>query len=146
MSAEPILLVDDDPAIREFVALVLEDEGYTVVGAPNGLDALRRIEHQAPALILLDMHMPLMNGWDFAEAYRTGPPPHAPIIVMTAGHSAHDAAADIQASGVLPKPFDIDELIALVQRLYSGENAWGPGGGGEAPAEPPDPRPPTPDD
>lgn len=119
MATEPILLVDDDPAIREFVSLVLEDEGYTVVSAPNGLDALRHIQQQAPALILLDMHMPLMNGWDFAEAYYTTNPPHAPIIVMTAGHSAHDAAAEIQANGVLPKPFDIDELLALVQHWSS---------------------------
>ena len=119
MSIALILVVDDDPTIREFVSLVLQDEGYLVDSAPNGIDALRRIEQQPPALILLDMHMPLMDGWDFADAYHSLSPPHAPIIVMTAGHSPQEAGTDIRASAVLPKPFDIEDLIALVQHWSS---------------------------
>lgn len=113
--AEPILLVDDDPTIREFISIVLEDEGYAVVTATNGASALERIEEYTPSLILLDMNMPLMNGWDFAEAYSQRQGNHAPIIVMTAAQSAHIAAAEINANGVLAKPFDINDLIALVK-------------------------------
>lgn len=114
-SSKPILLVDDDPTIREFVSLVLEDEGYVVMAAPNGVDGLRRVQDQTPSVIILDMHMPIMDGWEFASAYRATQPPHAPIIVMTAAPSAREAAAEVNANGVLPKPFDIDELIALVR-------------------------------
>jgi len=114
--AKPILLVDDDPTIREFISIVLEDEGYSVVTATNGASALKRIEEYTPSLILLDMNMPLMNGWDFAEAYNQRQGDHAPIIVMTAAQSADTVAAEISASGVLSKPFDIDDLIVLVKK------------------------------
>lgn len=115
-----ILLVDDDTTIREFVSLVLQDEGFSVLTAAHGQEALRLVGKHEPALILLDMHMPLMDGWEFAQAYRQTSPPHAAIVVMTAAHAAHEAAADIQASDVLPKPFDIDDLIALAHRWTVG--------------------------
>ncbi|KAB8142665.1 response regulator [Chloroflexia bacterium SDU3-3] len=115
MHTEPILVVDDDPTIREVVTVVLQEEGFHVIAAHNGIEALKVVERLQPGLVLLDMNMPLMNGWEFAEAYRRTSRVVAPIIVMTAGHSAVAAAADIDANGVLAKPFALDELIALAR-------------------------------
>jgi CheY-like chemotaxis protein len=61
------------------------------------------------------MRMPIMNGWEFADAYRQLPPPHAPIVVVTAGRAAAAKAADIQADDFLGKPFELDDLVAKVE-------------------------------
>jgi two-component system OmpR family response regulator len=111
----PILVVDDDPAIREFVQLVLEDAGYEVMAATDGVEALAAVRKRQPGLILLDMRMPRMNGWEFADAYLRERSPHAPILIMTAGRDA--TASDIGAAGWLGKPFDLDQLIASVRQL-----------------------------
>jgi CheY-like chemotaxis protein len=69
-----------------------------------------------PAVILLDMKMPVMDGWAFASAYRQQSGPHAPIIVMTAAHDSRQRASEIAADGFIPKPFDLDDLLALIRR------------------------------
>ena len=109
-----ILVVDDDAEIRGFLELVLEAEGYAVLVAPNGARALEVADQHPPDLILLDMRMPVMDGWAFTKAYRMQPPPHAPIVVMTAAPDAGQRAAEVQADGFVGKPFDLAELLALV--------------------------------
>src|SRR5947208_1289034 len=111
-----ILVVDDDDSIRSFVELALGSEGYGVVTAPNGARALVLATERHPDLILLDMRMPVMDGWAFARAYRGQDGPHAPIVVITAATDAGGRAAEIDADGFLGKPFDLDELLALVAR------------------------------
>jgi two-component system, chemotaxis family, chemotaxis protein CheY len=111
-----VLVVDDDPDIGEFVSLALSDEGYEVVTAPHGRAALTRVEERPPDLIVLDMRMPVMDGWEFARAYRERPGPHAPIIVFTAARDAAERAAAIEANGYLAKPFSLDELLDAVAR------------------------------
>ena len=69
-----------------------------------------------PDIILLDMHMPVMNGWEFAECYSRCEGPHAKIIVVTAGHNAAGAAKEIAAEGYLPKPFNLDQLLDVVSK------------------------------
>ncbi|MBX6343276.1 MAG: response regulator [Thermomicrobiaceae bacterium] len=113
--AGPVLLVDDDQSIRELVDLALTDEGFRVVTAPHGAAALEILRSCAPAVILLDMRMPIMDGWQFARAYRELPGPHAPIVVVTAAREAAERAAQIEADGVLAKPFGLDELVEVVQ-------------------------------
>ena len=113
-SAVRVLVVDDDDSIREFVGLALSEEGYEVLSAPHGAAALDMIGELQPDLILLDMRTPIMDGWQFSRAYRQMPGPHAPIIVFTATRDAADSAAQISADGYLAKPFDLDDLIALV--------------------------------
>jgi two-component system chemotaxis response regulator CheY len=121
MSAtRPILVVDDDPGIREFVDLALSDEGYQVVTATDGAAALEVLAQHFPAIILLDMRMPIMDGWEFARMYRERPGPHAPIVVVTAAREATDRAAQIAADGVLPKPFRLAELLEVVE-TYAGQ-------------------------
>jgi two-component system, chemotaxis family, chemotaxis protein CheY len=90
-----------------------------VLEAPDGAAALPRAQEATPGLILLDMRMPVLDGWEFARRYRAGPGPHAPIVCVTAAADAAAAAArgtQIGAVASLSKPFDLDELLALVRR------------------------------
>ena len=116
-SGRRVLVVDDDENIRDFVVLALTEEGYEVVTAPDGRVALDLAAAQPPALILLDMRMPVMDGWAFALAYRALPPPHAPIAVLTAARDAAKYAAEISADAHLAKPFGLAELSRLVARF-----------------------------
>ena len=115
-----ILVVDDDPAIREFVAHFLMDEGYRVETAANGARALAAIERSLPTLVLLDMRMPIMDGWTFARRLRERGI-EIPIVVMTAayGSDAQDWAAEIAAADCIAKPFDLTDLIEVVERIAS---------------------------
>lgn len=114
-----VLVVDDDDQIRQMTSCVLELDGYEVVTAANGLAALGRLQRRPPSVILLDMMMPVMDGWRFSEAYRALPGPHAPIVVLTAAPDPAACAAEIGAAGYLAKPFEVDELLASVDRLVS---------------------------
>ena len=115
MPTTSILVVEDDQEIRDFLALVLEGEGYAVRTAPNGAVALELIDEQTPELILLDMRMPVMDGWAFVPAYRGQPGPHAPIVVLTAARDAAQTASEVQADAHLGKPFNLDDLLAVVR-------------------------------
>jgi CheY-like chemotaxis protein len=112
----PILVVDDDPAILDAVREILDLEGYPVVTAANGAEALRRVEETRPALMLLDMRMPVLNGWEVARALRERDLA-LPILVMTAARDAREWAEQIGAAGYLAKPFDLDDLLDAVERL-----------------------------
>ena len=112
-----VLVVEDEPAIRALLRDVLEDAGYAVREAADGEAALRAARAARPALVLLDLHLPRTGGWTFAAAYRREPGPRAPIVVLTADADAEAQAAALGAAGHLPKPFDLDELLALVGRL-----------------------------
>ncbi len=103
-SSATVLVVDDDPSVREFVAAALEREGYAVLIAADGAAALEMVGHR-PCAVLLDMRMPGLDGWGFAEAYREHPGAQAPIMVMTAAKNAADWAEEIGAADVLTKPF-----------------------------------------
>ncbi len=116
MAQARILVVDDDTSIRSFVEMALDGEGYAVSTANNGAQALAVTGQVQPDLILLDMRMPIMDGWTFARRYRDQAGPHAPIVVITAATDAGERAAEIQADGYLGKPFDLDELLGLVSR------------------------------
>lgn len=113
--SDHVLVVDDDPNITAAVRDGLEFEGYRVTTAVNGMEALREVRDDPPSLILLDMRMPVMNGWEFAAAYRTGDH-RAPVIVMTAAANAKTWAEEIEADAVLPKPFNLDDLMQAVSR------------------------------
>jgi two-component system chemotaxis response regulator CheY len=66
-------------------------------------------------VIVLDMRMPVLDGWGFAREYRATPGPHAPILVITAAHDSLDRLVEVRAEGVLPKPFDLEQLVRAVQ-------------------------------
>ena len=113
-----VLVVDDEPDIRATVSAMLEIEGYDVVEAANGADALHVLEDGTPDVILLDMRMPVLDGWGFAaELRRRG---HGiPIVVMTAARDAAHWAAEIAAEGYVSKPFGFDDLITAVEEVAS---------------------------
>lgn len=113
----PVLVVDDDPYIREVVAELLDEEGYSVATADDGAEALRFVAAMPPSVILLDMDMPVVDGPEFAARYREMPGPHAPIVVITAAYDARVAAERIGAQAHLAKPFHVDALCRLVARL-----------------------------
>jgi two-component system chemotaxis response regulator CheY len=114
--ARPILVVDDDPTIRTLVVEALSDDGYAVVEASDGAEGLQLCSSADPCLILLDMRMPVMDGWAFARAYREQFAVRVPIVVMTAARDARTWADQIGADDVLPKPFDLTELSAAIGR------------------------------
>ena len=129
MTDAPILVVDDDPGILITVAELLDMEGYPVATATNGKEALGLIEQTEPALVLLDMRMPVLDGWGFAEVLRTQGR-RLPILVMTAAQDARTWAKEIDAAGYVAKPFDLSDLLAAVERLLKGE---GPEPGARSP-------------
>jgi DNA-binding response OmpR family regulator len=113
--------VEDDPALRELVVCILTAEGYRAHGAPDGAAALALLARpDAPPVgaVLLDLRLPDMDGPAFAAAYRRLPGTPAPLLVFTAAPPAEAAAAAarVGAAGVVPKPFDLDELLAAVGR------------------------------
>ena len=114
---KPILVVDDDEAIQAFVSLSLANEGFSVRLASDGMQALKLVAEDSPALILLDMRMPNMNGREFINAYHQTNGPHAPIVVMTAGRSKDSSTDALNIQGILAKPFDLDDLLKLVENI-----------------------------
>jgi len=116
MQDEPILVVDDDPSIRQTVSDLLDLEGYRVITAANGVEALALLDRTAARLVLLDMRMPIMDGWGFAHAVAERGI-KVPILVMTAADNARAWAEEINADGYVAKPFNLNELVAAVQHL-----------------------------
>jgi two-component system chemotaxis response regulator CheY len=90
------------------------------VTAEHGKAALEAIHEAPPDLVLLDMRMPMMDGWSFAAAYRQLPGPRAPVIVLTAARDAAEYASQIQADAFLAKPFTLSDLFQLV-KTFAGE-------------------------
>lgn len=112
----PVWIVEDDIDIREVLMTFLTDAGYEVAAFANGRLALDRLASERPALILLDKLMPEMGGSDFAAAVRALPPPHPMLLGMCAARDAQEWSSSIGAVGVIAKPFDLDEVLAEVER------------------------------
>jgi CheY-like chemotaxis protein len=109
-----VLVVDDDPSIMSTVTDILEFEGYRVERAANGAEGLAILERTQPALILLDMRMPVLNGWEFARILKEQGI-NVPVVVMTAARDARRWAQEIGAQGYLEKPFQFDDLVSTVK-------------------------------
>ena len=115
---DTVLVVDDDTSILDTVSAILSGEGYDVVSAATGQEALDAIARKQPVVILLDMRMPIMDGWAVAHALHDMGIA-IPIVVMTAAESAKRWADEVGAEGYLAKPFGLDELLAAVERFRS---------------------------
>ena len=114
-----VLVVEDDSSLRDLLRAALSDEGYDVLLASDGaaaLDLLRRGTPHTPGVILTDTIMPRMGGWDFVRAYRRLPPPHAPIISIGGSGPPPPGEVPPAVDAVLPKPFDLDQLLLLIAR------------------------------
>jgi CheY-like chemotaxis protein len=115
-----VLVVDDDDVIRQLITVNLELEGFDVVTAVDGQDALDKVKGAQPSVITLDVMMPRLDGWEAAARLRSDPETaHIKVILL----SARAQEADLQrgerigVDAYLTKPFDPDELIDLVRRL-----------------------------
>ena len=115
-----VLVVDDDPDILEALSEILEAEGFEIRRARNGKEALERLEPEPPQLILLDLMMPVMDGWEFAQRMRQKPnAAKIPLIVLSADRNVGSKATDIGAVGHLAKPFELNDLLDMVRRSLS---------------------------
>ena len=112
-----VLVVEDDPDIREVLIQILLDAGYEVTGTANGSEALQSLRDSPKfGLIILDLMMPVMNGWQFVDAYRQEAGDRVPIVAITAAGpgAIRSARALGRIASVLPKPIDLDELRMVV--------------------------------
>jgi CheY-like chemotaxis protein len=112
-----VLVVDDDPQLRELLQDVLADEGYVVQSANHGAAALDVLGTWHPDVILLDLMMPVMDGMSFrAEQRRRELALEVPIVVLSAAREARLTAMALGATATLAKPFDLAELLDTVER------------------------------
>jgi CheY-like chemotaxis protein len=117
LKSKTIFVIEDDPGISFVLSELLESEGFKVQVAENGVVALELLQkHGVPSLILLDMIMPKMNGWEFAKEFTEKYDHLCPIIAMTAAADAQQRAKDINAVDLIEKPFDFDKLLATIKK------------------------------
>jgi two-component system, chemotaxis family, chemotaxis protein CheY len=115
-----VLVVEDEAYLCDLVADVLEAEGHTARTASNGMEALERVMERKPQLILLDLMMPVMDGWEFIRALRTNRDwANIPIVVVTAVYDIKRTQQETGAVAVVTKPFDIDQIAEVVNRFSS---------------------------
>ena len=106
-----VLVVEDEPAIRGLVSLLLEGEGFVVDGAPDGQEALAKLAEQPPDALVVDLDLPLLNGCDLVRACRADAGlRHLPIIAIS-GMIGGQAVRDLDVQAFLPKPFSLDTLL-----------------------------------
>jgi CheY-like chemotaxis protein len=113
-SAKPVILVvDDDTKCREALSELLAREGYEVACAENGHDALDYLSRSLPSLIILDLMMPVLSGWEFRKQQLSDPRLNSlPLVITTASALAHE----IDADAVVPKPIDFAVLMTAVRK------------------------------
>ena len=114
-----ILIIEDEKDILFTLQAFLESEGYEIQTAENGREALRILQSQGiPNLILLDMKMPVMSGWEFAREFLNIYDHMTPILVMTAAADASQRAQEIHATSWVGKPFELEDLLTKI-KLYA---------------------------
>ena len=117
MSAKPkVLIVDDEPDVLLTLRMILEAEGFDPALAADGETALRRIDDESPDLVVLDIMMPVLDGW-FVLAELGGRPTRPSVVVCSAksGDSDRSRARDLGADAYVTKPFEPDHLVAVIR-------------------------------
>jgi CheY-like chemotaxis protein len=113
-----VMVVDDDRDIREIVADVLGDAGYSVITAINGADAIELLAKVTPSLILLDLNMPVMDGFEFRRAQRGNPAlAKIPTVIMSAVHRMKEKVEELAVDDTLEKPVVLKDLLGVVARF-----------------------------
>lgn len=116
----PVLVVDDDHNLRKTIQWMLEEEGFLVHTAADGQEAVEQAMTQQPALIVLDMGLPLLDGGEVAKQIRARYGTAVPIVLITADGRAEEKSRRVGAASFLRKPFDMDDLIHTVQQALKG--------------------------
>ena len=112
-----LLLVDDDAVMRQMTETLLTAHGYDVIAAVHGRDGIERLREQCPHLIVLDLDMPVMDGYQFRREQRylaDKTRAAVPVLLMTGENDAPSHADALQATGLIAKPFDPDDLLDAV--------------------------------
>jgi two-component system chemotaxis response regulator CheY len=125
-----LLLVDDDEDLRISLAEALEEAGYAVIQAGNGEQALGLLERELPDLVLLDLLMPVLNGWQFCQSKNENPATAPiPVIAMSAAVSKDPKSPYyIDVDDFIAKPVELDELLAKIASCLAGAGLDGPNG------------------
>ena len=121
MMKRKILIVEDDPSIRNSLREILEGQGYEMDVAKNGLEAFRVLTEKGfvPDLMILDLMMPEMNGFEFRELQMEDPRfSHIPVILLTANNRFQEYKEPLKAFEFLNKPLEVDDLIFVVQSCF----------------------------
>jgi DNA-binding response OmpR family regulator len=119
-TATRVLVVDDEPQVVWMLRFSLEAEGYQTYSARDGRAALEEIREHRPSVVLLDIMMPVMDGWSVLEELRLLPEAERPrVVVVSARASLRDRAkaTELGADAFIPKPFNVDDLLAVVDGL-----------------------------
>ncbi len=111
-----ILLVDDDPGVRYMLDRLLTDENYQVIPVANGVEALRANASSSPDLVLLDLNLPVKNGWDTFEQLTTHDP-LLPVIIITARPNQIFPALASGVGALMEKPLDLPKLLRTIRHL-----------------------------
>lgn len=120
MAAARVLVVDDEPTLRSVVAQYLQLEGYETVEAADGAEALERLRHERPDLIVLDLMMPRVDGRAFLERLRQLEElSHTPVLVVTAGGSPHSVSGFPNVRALVQKPFDFARLVWHAEQILA---------------------------
>lgn len=117
LARRTVLVVDDDKDIRETLQELIEDEGYEVATARNGLEALERIRQRRPGLVILDLFMPGMDGAEFRRRQLADPVlAGVPVVVISAAAGLEERVAAMRPTAHMEKPIRLDELLRLIAR------------------------------
>ncbi len=114
-----VLIIDDDANVRELVHLALGSDGYRVIEAPNGAAALELLAAESPSLILLDLVMPVMDGWQFLERYRRSSLHQVPVVAVTAALPNARQGPALPVDGILAKPFELRDLFRTAEQYLA---------------------------
>jgi CheY-like chemotaxis protein len=113
-----ILIVDDDPSFRELYRMALRLEGFKVMTASNGVEALRVLEQETPSVVVLDINMPCLDGWSVLRELRAHPATRATPVIIVTGTDVHRATE--RAAAILNKPVMPDQVLPVIRReLYA---------------------------
>ncbi len=123
MAAVRVVCIEDEPEMIDLVRLILSREGYEVVGAPGGVRGLETVEELTPDLVLLDLMMPDMDGWEVYQRMKANPgTKHIPVIVVTARAQSIDKVLGLHIAKVddyITKPFGPAELLKSIERVLT---------------------------
>jgi CheY-like chemotaxis protein len=114
-----VLVVDDEPQVRATIAEALALEGYDVTEAGNGAEGLALLRTTRPDVIVLDLWMPIMDGWEFRKA-QVQAHPGIPIVVLSALDLSHERLVELRADALVGKPFDLEQLYGAVAKAVAG--------------------------
>jgi CheY-like chemotaxis protein len=114
-----VLVVDDDDVVCDLLREALTDDGYAVATVPHGAAALELVKHHQPAVIIVDLRMPIMDGWAFVDQYRRVAKPPASILLLSALKDVEESAKRLGADGFIRKPFELTEVSAAIERCIS---------------------------